>query len=156
MESLRYLVLTVLIGAAMFAPEQGEALNEVEPFKTAITVGFDRGWPFVAYAAGLVLIGASYYKFFCRFMCPLGAAMSLGGRLRRFDWLTRRAECGKPCQRCRAACEYDAIGDRGGIDYGKCFQCLDCVGIYHDDKRCVPIMLYEKRGKTLVPKAFGN
>lgn len=156
MESLRYLVLTVLIGAAMFAPEQGEALNEVEPFKTAITVGFDRGWPFVAYAVGLVLIGASYYKFFCRFMCPLGAAMSLGGRLRRFDWLTRRAECGKPCQRCRAACEYDAIGDRGGIDYGKCFQCLDCVGIYHDGKRCVPVMLYEKKGKRLVPKAPGN
>lgn len=156
MDSLRYLVLAVLIGAAIFAPEQGEALNEVEPFKTAITVGFDRGWPFVAYAAGLLLVGAFHYKFFCRFICPLGAAMSLGGRLRRFDWLERRAECGKPCQRCKAACEYDAIEDSGDIDYGKCFQCLDCVGIYHDDKRCAPIMLYEKKGKTLVPRALGN
>jgi NosR/NirI family transcriptional regulator, nitrous oxide reductase regulator len=156
MGSLRYLVLAALLGAAMFAPEQGEALNEVEPFKTAITVGFDRGWSFVAYAVSLLLVGAFYYKFFCRFICPLGAAMSLGGRLRRFDWLTRRAECGKPCQRCKAACEYDAIGDSGDIDYGKCFQCLDCVGIYHDARRCVPVMLYEKKGKTLVPKAPGS
>lgn len=151
MEWGRYAALALLVGAALFAPRQGESLNELEPFKTAITVGFDRSWPFVTYAIGLLIIGAFYYKFFCRFICPLGAAMSLGGRLRIFDWLTRRTECGKPCQSCKAKCAYDAIEPTGEIRYDACFQCLDCVGIYHDSQRC-PVLIYEKRGKVLTPK----
>lgn len=147
----RYVALAVLLGAALFVPRQGESLTELEPFKTAITVGFDRSWPFVAYAVALLVAGAFYYKFFCRFICPLGAVMPLGGRLRRFDWLTRRVECGKPCQSCKAKCAYDAIEPTGEIRYDACFQCLDCVGIYHDAKRC-PVLLYEKKGLVLTPK----
>jgi polyferredoxin len=79
--------------------------------------------------------------------------MSLGGRLRRFDWLTRRVECGKPCQSCKSKCAYDAIEPTGEIRYDACFQCLDCVGIYHDTQRC-PVLLYEKKGKILTPKAI--
>ena len=154
MENGRYVVLAVLVGCAIFAPEIGENLNEVEPFKTSITVAFDRGWPFVAYAAALLLAGAFYYKFFCRFICPLGGAMSLGGKLRRLDWLNRRSECGKPCQRCKAECKYDAIEPGGEIRYDVCFQCLDCVGIYHDNQRCVPIVLFDKRGRTLTPRGM--
>ena len=147
----RYLVLAIVVGAAFFMPRQGEFINEVEPFKTAITVGFDRSWPFVAYAGILLLAGAFYYKFFCRFVCPLGGAMSLGGWLRRFDWLKRHDACGKPCQSCKAKCAYDAIEPTGEIRYDACFQCLDCVGIYHDDKRC-PVLIYEKKGLILTPK----
>lgn len=142
-------VLATLVAGAVLVPTVGENLNEVEPFKTSITVGFDRGWPFVAYAVALLLAGALYYKFFCRFICPLGATMALGGKLRRLDWLTRRSECGTPCQRCKSACRYDAIEPSGEIRYDQCFQCLDCVGIYHDPQRCVPIVLFDKKGVTL-------
>ena len=145
----RYYILAVLSACAVFLPALGESLNEVEPFKTSITVGFDRGWPFVAYAVALLLAGAFYYKLFCRFICPLGAVMSLGGKLRRWDWLTRRGECGQPCQRCKAACRYDAIEASGKIRYEDCFQCLDCVGIYHDSKRCVPVVLFNRKGVVL-------
>ncbi|HLO63371.1 MAG TPA: 4Fe-4S binding protein [Azonexus sp.] len=151
----RYVVLAVLLLAAFFAPELGVSLNEVEPFKTSITVAFNRGWPYVVYALLLLAAGAFYYKFFCRFLCPLGAVMSLGGKLRRLDWLTRRIECGKPCQRCKVVCNYAAIEPSGEIRYDACFQCLDCVGVYHDAQRCVPVMLYEKKGKVLVPKVQG-
>jgi len=147
----RYLALATLVIAALWLPTQGETLNEVEPFKTVTTLAFDRTWPFVAYAVALLVAGAFYYKFFCRFLCPLGGAMSLGGRLRRFDWLARRAECGKPCQRCKAVCEYDAIEASGKIRYDVCFQCLDCVGVYHDDRRCVPIVLHKKKGGQASP-----
>lgn len=149
MEKLRYGALAMLIGAALFFPWLGEKLNEVEPFKTSITVAFDRGWPFVAYAVGLLAAGAIYYKFFCRFICPLGAAMSIGGHLRLLDWLRRRKECGKPCQRCTSACQYGAIEETGQIRYDNCFQCLDCVGIYHDENRCVPLILFKKKGVVL-------
>ncbi|MGL4408853.1 MAG: 4Fe-4S binding protein, partial [Zoogloea sp.] len=143
------LMLALLILAALVAPGTGERLNEVEPFKTAITVGFDREWPYLAYALGLLVLGASYYKFFCRFLCPLGAALSLGSRLRRWNWLPRRNECGQACQRCHKACAYDAIAPSGQIRYEACFQCLDCVGLYHDPERCSPVVLHARKGRTL-------
>lgn len=143
----RYAILAVLVAAAAFAPRLAETGVEVEPFKTAITVGFDRHWPFVAYAVLLLVLGGLYYKFFCRYLCPLGAAMTLGGKLRLLDWLPRRQECGQPCQTCRHRCAYDAIEKSGAIQYDDCFQCLDCVGIYHDENRCAPIMLYRKKAR---------
>lgn len=147
----RYVLLGALVLAAATAPHLAEGLVEVEPFKTAITVGFDRSWPYVAWAVGLLLAGAFSYKFFCRYLCPLGAAMALGGKLRRLDWLTRRLECGQPCQTCRHRCQYDAIERSGAIRYDDCFQCLDCVGILADPQRCAPQLLYAKKGRTVTP-----
>lgn len=145
----RLFLLAGLVGAAAFMPRLAESLVEVEPFKTAVTVGFERSWPFVAYAAGLLVAGAFCYKFFCRFLCPLGAFMELGGRLRILAWLPRRKECGRPCQTCRHRCEYDAIARDGRIRYEECFQCLDCVGIFHDEKRCAPLLLYRSKGRRV-------
>ncbi len=144
----RYAILAALVLAAAFAPRLAESMVEIEPFKTAITVNFDRSWPFVAYAIAMLLAGAFVYKFFCRYLCPLGAVMVLGGKLRRFDWLARRLECGQPCQSCRHRCDYDAIERSGAIRYDDCFQCLDCVGIYHDPQRCAPVLLYRRKGRV--------
>jgi len=140
-------LLAALVASAALMPALAEGLVEVEPFKTAITVGFDRSWPYVAWAAAMLLVGALYFKFFCRFLCPLGAAMALGGRLRRWKWLARRGECGQPCQTCRHRCDYDAIARDGRIEYDKCFQCLDCVGIYHDARRCAPLLFHARKGR---------
>lgn len=144
----RFVILAALTALAALAPQWAEKGVEVEPFKTAITVGFDRSAPFVAYALILLVLGGLYYKFFCRYLCPLGAAMALGGKLRLLDWLPRRKECGQPCQTCRHRCAYDAIEKSGAIRYERCFQCLDCVGIYHDPGRCAPIMLMHKKDKA--------
>jgi polyferredoxin len=117
-----------------------DALVEVEPFKTAITLGFHRAWPFVLWAAALVLASAFVYKAYCRYLCPLGAGLALLGTLRRWDWIARRAECGTPCQTCRHRCGYQAIAPNGRIDYAECFQCLDCVAIHADPNRCAPLI----------------
>ena len=146
---LRYLILGGLVASAAAAPALAESLVEIEPFKTAITVGFDREWPFVAWAVALLLIGAFRYKAFCRYLCPLGAALAVGGKLRRRDWLARLPACGKPCQKCRLACDYDAIAPTGEIRYDNCFQCLDCVGLYHDVSRCGPQLLQANKGRTV-------
>ncbi|NJD33991.1 MAG: 4Fe-4S binding protein [Betaproteobacteria bacterium] len=145
----RYAILGLLAGTAALVPLAAERLVEVEPFKTSITVGFQREWPYLLWAVGLLLAGAFVYKFFCRYICPLGAALTLGGRLRRWNWLPRIEACGQPCQRCRIACRYDAIAPAGGIDYDECHQCLDCVGIYHDTARCGPKLLFAAKGKTV-------
>lgn len=145
----RYLILAVLVGAAVMAPALAEKLVEVEPFKTSITVAFDREWPYLAYCLILLALGLFVYKFFCRFICPLGAALTLGGRLRRWNWLKRFDACGQPCQRCRHTCQYDAIERTGAIRYDECFQCLDCVGIYYDDGRCAPRLLQKRKGRVI-------
>ena len=144
-----YAILALLIFAAAAMPASAEKMVEIEPFKTAITLGFQREWPYLAWAAGLLAAGLFVYKFFCRFLCPLGAALAVAGRLRRRDWLSRLDACGKPCQKCRHACEYDAIGRDGAIRYDECFQCLDCVGIYHDPGRCAPKLLFERKGRIV-------
>ncbi|MCK6396733.1 4Fe-4S binding protein, partial [Zoogloea sp.] len=81
-----------------------DRLVEFEPFKTSITLNFVRSWPYVAWAAGLVVLGAFLYKAWCRYLCPLGAGLAVLGRLRRWAWLPRRVECGQPCQTCRHRC----------------------------------------------------
>ena len=145
----RYAILALLVAAAALAPTAAVKMVEIEPFKTAITVSFQRELPFQLWALGLLLAGAFVYKFFCRFVCPLGAALAVGGKLRQWNWLPRIDACGQPCQRCRKACRYDAIEPGGAIDYDECFQCLDCVGIYHDTARCGPKLLFAAKGKTI-------
>ncbi len=43
--------------------------------------------------------------------------------------------CGTSCRSCRHRCEYQPIDEAGSINYRECFQHLDCVPIYRDDKR---------------------
>ncbi|MDH3917410.1 MAG: 4Fe-4S binding protein, partial [Rhodospirillales bacterium] len=142
---LKYGVLSVLAVAAVVSPALTDVLVEVEPFKTAITVNFVREWYFVAYAAGWLVLGLWLFKGFCRYVCPLGAVMVLGGLLRKRDWIPRRPDCGSPCQLCKVRCNYGAIERDGRVRYDECFQCLDCVTIHDDPGQCVPLVLAAKR-----------
>jgi polyferredoxin len=142
---LKYGALAILIAAAMTSATATDALVEIEPFKTAITLGFVRDWPFVAYAVFWLILGMVLFKGFCRYVCPLGALLAIGGRLRRLAWIERRQDCGTPCQLCRVRCQYQAIEPIGKVDYDECFQCLDCVSIYEDANICVPLVLDARR-----------
>lgn len=147
LKGLKYILLAALIGVAALAPDHIDTAAEVEPFKTAITTFFLREWYYVAYAALLVLGSAVLFKGFCRYLCPLGALMAVGGLLRGRAWIARRADCGSPCQLCRVKCNYGAIAKSGKIAYSECFQCLDCVSIHDNPRACVPLVL-AARGRT--------
>ena len=149
LKRVKYGVLAATVLAAVWAPAQADRLVELEPFKTAITLNFVRAWPFVAYAAGLLLLAMVVNKAFCRYLCPLGAALALLGRVRLLDWIPRRAECGTPCQTCRHRCGYNAIAPNGAVDYEECFQCMECVVIHASDEQCAPRILERKRGRSI-------
>lgn len=138
---VKYGVLAGLVGLAFTSPAALDAAVEVEPFKTAVTTFFWREWYYVAYAAFWLLLGMVFFKGFCRYVCPLGAVMAIGGFLRLRQWIPRRDACGSPCQLCRVKCNYNAIKPSGAIRYDECFQCLDCVTIHDDPKQCVPLVL---------------
>ncbi len=149
---VKYAVLAGILGATAAASPLADAFAEAEPFKTAITLSFLRTWPFVAYAVGLIVLNLFVYKGFCRYLCPLGAALALVGRVRILDWIPRRAECGTPCQLCKVRCRYGAIRPDGRIDYPECFQCMDCVTIIHDPGQCVPQVVAKRHAKRIVPR----
>jgi transcriptional regulator of nitric oxide reductase len=149
LKRIKYALLAAILVAAVFAPALADKLAEAEPFKTAITLNFVRAWPYVLYAGGLLALGMVVYKFFCRYLCPFGAALALLGKIRVLDWIPRRAECGTPCQTCRHRCAYNAIAASGKVDYGECFQCLDCVAIHDSDALCAPRILERKRGRAI-------
>lgn len=148
----KYVVLAGLLAATALNSPAADAMAEVEPFKTAITLSFMRSWPFLAYAVGLLGFNLVVYKGFCRYLCPLGAALAVAGRLRVLDWIPRRAECGTPCQLCKVRCRYGAIAQDGRIAYPECFQCMDCVTIIHDPGQCVPQVVARRHARQIVPR----
>ena len=151
--NIKYVVLASLILSVIFAPNISEYLIEIEPFKTSITLIFDREIPYVLYAVFWLFLGMFLFKGFCRYICPLGAFLSLMGRLKILDWLPRRYECGNPCNNCHKSCNYQAIDKKtGSIKYADCFQCLDCVQIYSDANLCKILKKDAQKEKDMLIK----
>ncbi len=140
---IKYIIFLALFGLSLYYLSLGEEASEVEPFKTAIVLRFVRDWPFVLYAAALLGAGLFIERFFCRYLCPLGAALAIPARLRMFDWLRRYKECGNPCQRCSNECPVQSIHPEGHINPNECIQCLHCQMLYHHDHKC-PVMIQRR------------
>ena len=149
--ALKYVIFVALFGLSLQSIGYAARAAEVEPFKTAIVMHFDRGGIFLVYALALLVIGLFNRKFFCKYLCPLGAALAIPAPLRIFDWLRRRKECGRPCQICARQCEVQAIRPTGEINPNECHYCLDCQVTYWDDHNCPP--LSEKRIRREKSKA---
>lgn len=146
LSAVKYLVLILLFGVSLQSTLEMVRYAEVEPFKTAITLRFQREWPFVLYAGALVAVSLVNRKFFCKYFCPLGAALAIPGRFRVFDWwLRRRRECGRPCQTCAKECEVRAIRPTGEINANECHYCLDCQVTYYNEAKCMPLL--ERRNR---------
>lgn len=145
--AIKYIVLMVLFAISLESISVAEQAAEVEPFKTAITLKFDRQWWFVLYAVVLLVISIFTRKVYCRYICPLGAALAIPSKFRLFDWLKRRKECGDPCQLCAKECEIQAIHPDGHINHNECHYCLDCQMTYHNDEKCPPLILKNKRAR---------
>ncbi|WP_217348592.1 4Fe-4S binding protein [Vibrio panuliri] len=144
---IKYLILIGLILTSFYSLTLAEQLAEVEPFKTSITLNFIRHWPFALYAILLLALGLKVHKFYCRYICPLGAGLAILGRYPILKWLDRRRECGSPCQLCRTKkCAIDAINQDGSINYSECVQCLECLVTIQNPRLCV-IDKYQQKQK---------
>ena len=142
---LKYMIFLGLFGLSLYSIEQAEHMAEVEPFKTAIVLKFMRAWPYVAYVAALLIAGLFVERFFCRYLCPLGAALAIPARMRMFDWIKRYHECGKPCRTCAVECPVAAIHPTGEINPNECINCLHCQVLYQSEKKCPVVIKKIKR-----------
>ena len=143
--AIKYMIFLGLFGVSLASIPTAEALAEVEPFKTAIVLKFVRDWPFVVFALAVLSVGLFVERFYCRYVCPLGAALAIPARIRMFDWLKRYATCGSPCQICANECPVNAIHPTGEINPNECVNCLNCQVLYQSEAKCPVIIRQLKR-----------
>ncbi|MBL4807574.1 MAG: regulatory protein NosR [Rhodobacteraceae bacterium] len=142
---LKYMIFLGLFGLSLVSMSLAETYAEIEPFKTSIILKFAREWPFVLFATVILGIGLFVERFYCRYLCPLGAALAIPGRIRMFDWLKRYKECGSPCQTCANECFVQAIHPTGEINPNECLSCLHCQVLYQDHSKCPVVIKTDKR-----------
>lgn len=142
---LKYVALLAIVGLSLQNPALAFMAAEVEPFKTAIVMHFLRAWPYVGYVLVLLVIGLFVERAFCRYLCPLGAALALPSKFKIFDWLIRRPQCGRECRLCATTCPVQAIDPIGRINPNECIYCLKCQVNYHDANTCIPLKMRANR-----------
>jgi polyferredoxin len=81
----------------------------------------------------LLLVTVFIRNFYCRYLCPVGAALGLISKLALFK-IKRWSEC-KTCKICERTCKWNAIrGNR--IQTTECVRCDDCERLYRNEDRC--------------------
>ena len=152
---VKYIALLAIIAISLKDMTLAFKAAEIEPFKTAIILHFLRDWPFVLYAGVLLGLGLFVERFYCRYLCPLGAALAIPSKFKIFDWLTRRPQCGRECRLCATTCTVQAIDPIGRINPNECIYCLKCQVNYHDSQTCVPLKMRARRAAAS-PAAAAN
>ena len=126
------------------------AYRYVEPFWLFTRRGSTGMWIGLAV---LLVVTVFVRNLYCRFLCPVGAALGLLSKLTVFK-IKRWSEC-NTCKICEKTCEWGAI--RGPqIVMTECVRCDDCERLYHDTSRCPHwlILAHAKlRGKLSSVKA---
>ena len=113
----------------------------IEPFWM---FGLHLRTPVLLSMLGLLLVTTIFVRnAYCRFLCPLGAALGILSKLTVFR-IKRWSEC-STCRICEKACEWGAI--RGPqIIMTECVRCDDCERLYDNKAKC-PHHLIILRGK---------
>jgi polyferredoxin len=111
----------------------------VEPFWMFGMFGTTTMWVLL----GLLLTATVFVRnLYCRFLCPVGAALGLLSNLTVFQ-IKRWSEC-KTCKICEKTCEWGAI--RGPkIVKTECVRCDDCERLYYDTKKCPHWLIMARR-----------
>ena len=93
---------------------------------------------------GALLVASIFIRnLYCRFFCPLGAALGLVSSVTTVFKIKRWSECSQ-CALCEKTCEWGAIRKRQIIK-AECVRCDDCEILYDDKSRCPHWLLELKR-----------
>ncbi len=102
----------------------------VEPFWMFGMFGTTTMWSMLVVLLAVTVVVRNVY---CRFLCPVGAALGLMSYLTVFK-IKRWSEC-NTCKMCQKTCQWGAIeGPR--ILVTECVRCDDCERLYADTAKC--------------------
>jgi polyferredoxin len=117
---VKYLILAVVVGGAILGV-QVSLYQYVEPFGTVFFLSTNVLLWTIALA--FLVASAVIPRFYCRYVCPLGALLAVGSlvSLRR---IRRVEQCGH-CHVCEQKCPTRAIRAEK-IDFSECVRCNVC------------------------------
>jgi NosR/NirI family nitrite reductase transcriptional regulator len=147
---IKYSLFMAILALSFYSMRDALILAEAEPFKTATSLRFIREWPFVIFVMALLTAGLFIERFYCRYLCPLGAGLAIPAKLKTFDWLKRRPQCGRECRLCETKCTVGAIDAIGRINANECVLCLRCQVIMNDGSQC-PVLKRRARAEGATP-----
>jgi len=141
---LKYIIFFTITGVSFYSFILSEYMTEIEPFRTFV-LRLNREWYFILYFAFLTVGSMIVYRAFCRYLCPLGAALAVPSflkwlpliKLKRYDFCTS-------CKICGRTCNPQAITANGLIVNRECFDCMDCQVNFWDEDIC-PVLIRRKR-----------
>ncbi len=98
-------------------------------------------------ALGILLVATIFVRnLYCRFLCPLGAALGLLSKVTIFG-IKRWSECNS-CKICEKTCQWGAI-DGPKIIMTECVRCDDCERLYMDQQKCPHWIIIRKKSEVL-------
>ena len=75
----------------------------------------------------------------------MGGGLALIGKIRIFDYLKRRKECGSPFKAYSNLCTIGAKKASGKININECLGCLDFKVMFSDFSKCPPLTASKKK-----------
>ncbi len=79
---------------------------------------------------GVLVLGMAFVKrFFCQFLCPLGAVFALMPVLPFSAFSRKRACCSPRCGHCCAGCPVSVFPDADSFTAGECISCGKCADV---------------------------
>lgn len=144
---LKYVIFFLIVTVSFYSFILSEYMTEIEPFRTFV-LKLRREWYFVLYFLLITLTSLIVYRAFCRYLCPLGAALAIPSLLKKLPLikLKRYDFCSK-CRICGRTCAPEAITSNGLIVNRECLECLDCQVNFWDEDVC-PVLIKRKREGT--------
>ena len=128
----KYIVLSIIIvmclagkAAIVTGNSPWTAFSQITNFKFDVTV-------YAVVLLVLVTVGMFFeQRFFCRFLCPMGAIFSWLPVLSSISVKRNRANCIPGCRACQMNCpagiEIPDMEDNNNAMAGECFACGNCV-----------------------------
>ena len=127
LQKFKYVVFIVLLCFS----ENGEYVAKYSPW-TVFSLITQRNFKMGTYIAGSVLlvfiiIGMMLKeRFFCQFICPLGAVFSLLPKNFLFSVKKKEEKCFNGCKACTNKCPVHLKYDEAGMREGECISCGRC------------------------------
>ena len=140
---IKYGFLGALVLYYVVTKDLARPVQYAEPFWMFSLFGTTPMW----IGLGVLLTATVFVRnLYCRFLCPVGAALGIISNLTVFK-IKRWSEC-KTCKICEKTCEWGAIqGPK--IIKAECVRCDDCERLYLDQQKCPHwIVLRRKSAKV--------
>ncbi|MCD4781248.1 MAG: FMN-binding protein [Candidatus Omnitrophica bacterium] len=139
---IKYAVLMIAVSAGILTGHPNIAI--IEPFITLFTFnGSHAAWILLGL---MLLLSMIYYRFWCRFFCPVGAFLGLIAQKSLWGITLKKYPCSY-CLKCEQICPTRAINfqnkDHLRVDTPECVLCLECVNNCPD--RTLGVRRYGKK-----------